>query len=153
MFEEAEREYSFVSWLSQLLVASLGPALTLAVAESPFNPQDTLVWQILQYLFLAVIAFAFAILISAIFRSSALEGRWVWALPAAVELPLAAWALVSDGPMSMVHGLVFSPGPGQGEGSWGVVFLTVPTWSCCCYSVAIWWRLRILQHAPDASHP
>jgi hypothetical protein len=151
MFDEVQREFSFGSWFLQFFLAFCSPVVVLAVLESRLNIQDTLQSQVLGYLFLAATAVAMALLISAITKESASEGSWVWMIPSALEVPAVIWQALSGGIMSAVHGFFFVAGPGQGEESWGLL-LTLPTWSCCWYSAAMWWRLRRRRDRETRGH-
>jgi hypothetical protein len=152
MFDKIERDRSFVSWVIQLLIAYSVPVITLAITLSylPDTP-DTVLNQLIEYLFVAGVASALALLVSAIATDSFAEGVLIWIVPAGLEFIAVVWGLSSDGLVSTLHGLFLVPGPGQGEGSWGVVILTQPAWGCCWYSAIMWWRLRTKQRNASES--
>jgi hypothetical protein len=131
-----------VSWAVQLLLASVVPLIALGAIESALNTQDTLAPQLLGYAFLAVVGTGLAFVVSALNRAWIEVGVWVWILPVIIEI----WAAISEGSstggLASVGHLFLIPGPGRGEEGLGVVFFTYPTWSCCWYSAAMWWRLR-----------
>ena len=73
MFEEVEREYSFVSWLSQLALGYIGPILALGVVENLLNVGDRPGLQVFEYCFLGVASFICALFLSAVARQTAKE--------------------------------------------------------------------------------
>jgi hypothetical protein len=130
-----------VSWAVQLLLASVAPVIALGVIEIALNSQDTLVSQFLGYAFLAVVGTGLGIVVSALNRDLVGVGVWVWILPIIIEI----WAMISEGSLgglASVGHLLLITTPGNGEEGLGVYFFTFPTWSCCWYSAAMWWRLR-----------
>src|SRR5450432_303225 len=106
MFDKIDRERSFVSWLIQLLIAYSVPVITLAIILSylPDTP-DTIVNQVLEYLFVAGIASVLALLVSAIATDSFAEGVLIWIVPAGLEFIAVVWGLSSDGLVPTLHGL------------------------------------------------
>jgi hypothetical protein len=92
---------------------------------------------------------AIASLISTIAFSATVEGRWVWVIP--VALFIAALATAGYRNIREVK-YMFYVGPGEGEAGWVLFLLTLPTWSCCCYSLTmrLWRRHR---HAKQSSPP
>jgi hypothetical protein len=146
-FDKIEKDLSLASWMIQLVIAYITPIVTIGIAmyslrDTRFDLPDTFFNQFLEYLFVAVIAGGLAFLISVVAKDSYAEGILVWILPATLELAAVVWGLFSDGLVPTLHGLLFSPGPGQGEGSWGIAILTQPAWGCCWYSAMMWWRLH-----------
>ena len=78
------------------------------------------------------------------------HGSRAWILPVLLEGAALIWEIAWGRAASVWHGFFWVAGPGRGEEPWLVVLLTLPTWSCCSYSAAMWWRL----HARRASsHP
>jgi hypothetical protein len=114
----------------------------LGVLENRLDIEDTALAQVLSYAFLAAMGLAMALLVSMMARAAMREGSFIWVLPVGLEIAAVIWQLFSEGVVSTLHGLFFTPGPGLGEESWGMVLLTLPTWSCCSYSATMWWRLR-----------
>jgi hypothetical protein len=131
-----------VSWAVQLLLAAAAPVIALVALEIALNTQDTLAPQLFGYVFLAVAGTGLAFAVSALNHGWVEVGVWVWTLPTIMEI----WAIISagysTGGLTAVGHLFLVPGPGGGEEGLGAVFITFPTWSCCWYSVALWWRLR-----------
>lgn len=154
MFEEIERDYSFLFWVLQSVLAFFGPLMAWAFISIEMNLQDTIRPQIAGYAFVAAAACGCALVVGRFFRSSALEGVWIWPIPVIILLWGVAETLVSDGLAAAVNGFVFVPGPGRGEESWGIL-LTIPTWACCWYSATMWWghnrRLRYTQWPLEVS--
>ena len=66
----------------------------------------------------------------------------MYAIPAVLEVSAVVWGLLWDSPAATFPALFLGTGPGHGEESWGIVLLTMPAWSCCCYSVSTIWRNR-----------
>jgi hypothetical protein len=131
-----------VSWAVQLLLASVVPLTALGALESALNTQDTLVSQLLGYAFLAVAGAGLGLAVSGLNRDWVGVGVWVWILPVIFEI----WAVISEGSstgglVSVGHMFLLTT-PGNGEEGLGVFLCTFPTWSCCWYSAAMWWRLR-----------
>ena len=149
MSDKIERDPSFVSWMLQLVIAYSAPTIALMVTWP--NLPDTTFNQILEYLFVLGAATALALLISTVAKDSPAEGILVCIIPAALELTATAWGLFSEGLAPTVHALFFSPGPGQGEGSWGVVLITQPVCGCCWYSAVMCWRRRVKQREAGES--
>src|SRR5579875_1641429 len=144
MFEEVEPDRSFASWLLQLLLAYFGPLIVLGITEALLNIPDTMAPQILEYVAVGVFSAGAAALVSTVVPNALREGRAVWILPAGVEIIGILSELIPHGLRSA--SLFFFYTPGQGEEAWGVLLLTLPTWSCCCYSATAWWRLRNRTH-------
>jgi hypothetical protein len=142
MFEQiAGSAYSFGSWLTQLLAVFIVPMLLWAVLNIALNLQDTLIPQLFGYAFLAVISVGLAFAVSLANHHWTKAGAWIWVLPVAVEI----WGIYSEVSLGTPVGDFFLiPGPGRGEEGWGVL-ITLPTWSCCCYSATMWLRLRQSQ--------
>lgn len=144
MFQEVERELSFASWILQLVAAYCGPIAMLMVVDTWLKAQDTLLEQVLSYVLVGAIAAAMALVVSLLAGDPAKEGRWVWVIPFAFELMAVAWELL----FQRTHGelcelfVVRDTGPMAGENGWVMVLLTIPTWSCCCYSLVMWQQLR-----------
>ncbi len=145
MFEESDTGFSFGSCLVQILFAYFVPPVLLGLIEAQLNFQDSIASQITRYVLILCISGGSASLVSAIARNSAREGRWVWVLP----FSFWAYACASDyfrfGLKELRLMFFFGPGPGSGEEAWGVFLFTLPTWSCCCYAVAMWWRHRHIR--------
>jgi hypothetical protein len=139
MFEQLEDTPSFGSWAFQSLLAYVGPLVLLMIVWHYLSAgEDSPVLTICEYVFIGVVSTAFASGISKIVSGATAEGRWVWILPAA--LFLAALADAGSRNMREVKYL-FCVGPGEGEAGWCLVLVTMPTWSCCCYSLAMsLWR-------------
>ena len=137
-FEEVEREFSFGSWLFQLVVTYPVPVVLLGILENRLSAPDTFIIQVLGYAFVALMGITLAFLVSKVSRESAKEGSWIWLVPTALVIAAVLWQLCSGGIASTFHGFLF----GHGEESWGMVILTIPTFGCCCYSAAMWWQLR-----------
>jgi hypothetical protein len=144
MFQEVEREKSFVSWLLQLLAAYCGPVVLLVLIETWINArwdtfaQDTSATDAFAYLFSAVAASALAFVVALVASDSPNEGRWVFTLPTTLVLGGMAWEWSSHGiasAMAVLH-------PNSSEEGWTLVFLTIPAWSCWWYSTAMWWLRR-----------
>lgn len=91
-----------------------------------------------QYVFIGVASSAFAFAISTIAFGATVEGRWVWIIPVALFLA----ALVSESYRHIREvKYMFYVGPGEGEAGRLLLLLTLPTWSCCCYSLTMsLWR-------------
>jgi len=145
MFEGLEKEPSLGSWTLQLSLASCGPLLALMITEKcvslgPGGPILTL----FQYSFIGVVSVLIASILSAVTPDSVVEGRWVWVLP--VVLFLIAFASEALRHIREVT-YMFYVRPGEGEAGWLMVLLTMPTWSCCSYSLtmSLWRRHRAGQ--------
>lgn len=139
---EIEREFLFPSWLAQLLGVYFGSLVGISLLEHSLDMPDTFATEILTYVFFATAGLLLACLTSVIWRDAAREGALIWIVPAGLEVMCVIGQGVSGGPASAFHGLFFSAGPGQGEGSWGIVIVTLPTLCCCCYSIVMKWQLR-----------
>lgn len=138
MFEqEVERDFSFVSWIAQLVIVYLFPVITLSLFSHWLTFRNLILDQIISFLFIGTVGYGLAQPASAMAWGPAKEGRWIWVLPVSIEIAVGASALLSEGFLATWHGLFFVPGPGQGEGSWAIVLLTLPTWGCCCYSATM----------------
>jgi len=136
MFEELEREFSGTSWLLQLFCAYLGPVLALGVLANWLDLKDT---TIMDYVTTCLFSVAAAKVIGRLVPESVVEGRWVWTVPAGLEIFCVVWAMVSGGIGSVVQLFYAESGPKGGEGSgWVLALLTIPVWSCLCYSVVMW---------------
>jgi hypothetical protein len=88
-----EEILGMVSWAVQLLLASLAPLAALMVLESALNSQDTLVSQLLGYMFLAIVGAGLGLVVSVSIPASLRVGVWVWVLPVIIEI----WAIISEG--------------------------------------------------------
>jgi hypothetical protein len=132
---------AMISWAVQLLLALAAPMIALGVLETALNTQDTLVSQFLGYAFLAVVGTGLAFAASALNRDWVSVGVWIWTLPVIIEI-LAIISEGSLGGLASVGHLFLITTPGNGEEGLGLFFSTFPTWSCCWYSAAMWWRLR-----------
>ena len=149
--QEASGEFSFASWLVQSAVGFFGPLAILVIAETGLSISDSIVGQVLSYAFLGSVAAAIALLVGRFAEGCIQEGVWIWLLPSCLEMAAAFWSVFSDGVAATWRGLFFIAGPGRGEESLGVVLLTWPVWSCCCYSGAMWllWRRRNRKKPPQ----
>lgn len=150
MFESIGEDISFGAWVTQLLLAYTGPLLALGLLESVVHWADTPAATALQYLLIAILAVVLSLSVAFVFPNSSREGRWTWVLPAALEL-IVLLALYSHS-LAQMRTLFYVP-PGEGEAGWGIVLITLPTWSCCCYSGAMWyWRKRRNSDVPKPIH-
>ena len=102
-----------------------------------------------EYVFLGVVSSAIASVISTMALGATVEGRWVWIIPVALLVAV----LASEGYRNIrevKH--MFYVGPGEGEAGWVLLLLTLPTWSCCCYSLTMsLWRRH--HNGKQASPP
>ena len=138
MFDELDREFSFGSALIQLIVVYVTPFVALASLEGLLSMgEDTVLSDILGYVFIAAAGIALALLISTILPGSVFEGSTIWILPAGAEFGCAVWD-TAWGRTQEIPAYFF----GRGEAGWVMALLTMPTWGCCCYSAAMYWRLR-----------
>ena len=140
MFDKIERDFSFGSWVLQLLAAYCAPIVLLGILETSLAVQDTSMTQLLRYAFVAAAAVALALLISAFIGGSVREGKRIWIIPVLFEVSAFVSAMASVDAGSRLRALVWVADPGRGEESWTMVLLTLPTWGCCWYSAAMWWR-------------
>jgi hypothetical protein len=142
MFEELERDYSYLSWILQSLLAFFGPIILLMILASLLEPYgDTPTSLVLEYLFIAFAGFALALALAAIARSSPSEGRFVSVVPVSLVLLICVRQAASFGIRSLIP-FFYVAGPGSAEEGWVLMLLTFPTWGCCWYSAAMWWRRR-----------
>jgi hypothetical protein len=135
-----EEILGIVSWAVQLLLASVAPVGALIALDSALNTQDTLVSQLLEYAFLAVLATGLGFVVSVLIPASLGVGVCVWTLPVTIEIWFIIIGYSEGGPASVGH-LFLAPWPSQGEEG-AEVLITYLTWSSCWYSAAMWWRLR-----------
>jgi len=141
MFEDEQREFSFVSWILQLMLGTVGPLIVLAALESRLGSQDA-PWEApFDYIVLAPTAFAMAWILSAVSGDSAREGKWIWIMPMSAEIASIAWDVLWLEHAS-IRGYFWDRGP---EGM--QMLLTLPTWSSCWYSAAMWLRLCMARKA------
>jgi len=149
--QETSDEFSIASWLVQSAVGFFGPLVILAIAEAGLSISDSMVWQMLSYAFLGFVAAAIALLVGRLAGGCIQEGIWIWLLPSFLEIAAAVWSALSEGLGATWRGLFFIASPGPGEESLGVVLLTWPVWSCCCYSGTMWllWRRRNRTRPPQ----
>ena len=140
MFEQLEDRPSFGSWALQLLLAYFGPLVLLMIAWACLSTgEDSPGLTLCEYALIAVISSALASVVATIDSRATLEGRWIWIVP----LSLFLTALASAGCESMREvKALFYVGPGEGEAGWVLTLLTLPTWSCGCYSLAMSLRRR-----------
>jgi len=151
MFQEIERPFSFAGWVLQLIFAYCAPVIVLAVLDGAIHATDSAAWQVFNYGVVCLLSVAAAWGMSALVVGSVREGRWVWVLPASVELLCVIAMFFSEGLSGPVALFYTGNGPMAGEESWGVVLLTIPTWSCCWYSVTMYWRRRRQNNVPLGS--
>jgi hypothetical protein len=140
MFGETERGLSFGAWVLQLVLAYCGPVLGLGLVERSVRWTDTPATTLLEYVIIAALSGLLSLAVLLVAPDSSREGCWIWALPAIIGAVVLI-VLCSRGFAQMLT-LFYAP-PGEGEAGWAIVLLTLPTWSCCCYSAAMWgWRRR-----------
>jgi len=138
---EIEREFSFFGYGFQLVLAYFGTLLGLFIFTIAAGPRaDSAVWQILDYIIILLLAVALALAVSRLAPTSTIEGRWVWVAPVGLLALAVASALLFADPSDAR--LMFYVGNEGGEGGWGLVLVTLPTWGCCCYSAAMCWRRK-----------
>jgi hypothetical protein len=142
MSEDKNTEFSILSCGIQTLVAYCAPITLLVWLSGLVGGQDTPLEQVLSYVFVGAAAFALALAFSAFSMDLAREGRLAWVLPAILFATVVIWQVASQGVQSPWREFFFVPGPGHGEEGWVIFILTLPTWSCCCYSTAMCWRHR-----------
>ncbi len=138
---EIEREWSFVSWVLQLLLAYCGTLAALFRIEIALNGTDSIPWQLLSYLLALLIGAALALVISAVAPWSANAGRWVWVIPVCFLVSCGVIDAIYV-PSDLRYYLFMDPRPSEGESGWVVVLVTLPTWGCCWYSATMRWRWR-----------
>jgi hypothetical protein len=150
MFEQLDDGPSFGSWVFQLLLAYFGPLVLLMITWAGLvTGEDSPGLTLCEYVFIALISSAIASIVSTIASRATVEGRWVWVFPTALFLVVLVDAASRN--MGEVK-YMFYVGPGEGEAGWGLMLLTMPTWSCCCYSLAM--NLRRRHNGPEeSSHP
>jgi len=139
MFEQLEEKGSFGSWAIQSLLAYFGPLVLLIITWSYLSAgEDSPILTLCEYVFIGVVSSVLAAGISSVAFEATVRGRWVWIIPVALFLA----ALASEGYRNVREvTYMFYVGPGEGEAGLGLVLLTMPTWSCCCYSITmILWR-------------
>jgi hypothetical protein len=105
-----ERDYSFPSWLIQLVVAFLGPVIILTVIDTWLNVQDTPSSQLFSYLCLGGVGAGMAFLISAVAGESWREGLWVWVLPVTLEVAALIREFSSEGLSATLRTLFYVAG-------------------------------------------
>lgn len=149
MFQTVDSGPSFGSLLLQLFMAYCGPIAILIAFHVWLHAPETPASQILDYVFLAAAGIALALFVTALTGNSTKLGIFVWVLPAAIELYAAISESLSFGIASLGSTLLY----GQGEDGWVVMVLTLPTWSCCWYSAATWWRRRTKDREVASSIP
>lgn len=151
MTGSVQREFSFWSWILQLLFAYIGPVLVLGVLESALNAQDTPATDVLAYVALAIIAVLAALLLRRTSGDVSREGSRVWIVPAAIEATMLIHELSLSGLKMALHTFFFAADRRQGEEMWVIFLLTLPTWSCCWYSAAMSWHRASRDPRPDES--
>ena len=131
MFEQVGEGYSFGSAIAQLFlsyVCSFGAlAVVSRILPGPESGSETA----LCYLSVAVGNSLVAYLLSWRFPRTAVEGRWVCALPVVIELVVFVGDLLRGGATRTL----FYVGPGEGESGWLLMLQTYPAWGCLCYSL------------------
>jgi hypothetical protein len=150
VFEQLEDEPSFGSWAIQFFLAYFGPLVLLMItAHYLFVGEDSPALTLCEYVFICVASSAIASVISTIAFGATAEGRWVWVIPVALFIA----ALASEGYRNIREvKYMFYVGPGEGEAGWVLLLLTLPTWSCCSYSLTMrLWRRH--HNAKKASPP
>jgi hypothetical protein len=140
MFPEDEREFSFLGWAFQSVLAFCTAFAGYFAFGIYVATADTPVWQVLDYLIVLALAIALALVASRVAPTSTIEGRWVWVAPVGLVAPCIVWDLLLGHTSEAAE--MFYLGPDGGEGAWGFMFITMPSWGCCCYSAAMWWRRR-----------
>ena len=140
MLQQLERELSFPAWMSQLIAAYCGPVLGVILLDALVLKwrQDTITSQALDYIFVAAESIALASVIAKILPGSKKEGVLIWILPTLFEAAAVVWQVWRTLDVSSIAG-VFYIRRGQGEASWIVFLLTLPTWACLAYSSTMWW--------------
>jgi hypothetical protein len=140
---EVPLEYSFASWASQQMLSTVAPFLILGCAGLSLSDMGldspTLEKFIdrMGIVLVALIAGGLAFLVQRAFPRSAIEGCWVWALPAGIFLLVFVSMGIRSG---LVHALVdlFWPrwDPGT-ENGWGTIFSDLAS-APAAYSVVMW---------------
>lgn len=141
-FRLHEREFSMALWTMQLVVVYCGPTLLLALIENALGePAAPIEEAVVGFSGVALIAFLAALAMDRLSPGSAREGVWVWLLPTCL---LAAGVLFDALSMpNELAGFFYAP---RGDPDPTPVLLTVPTWGCCWYSAATYWRRRRRRH-------
>lgn len=153
MFDDDDWVPSWISLGLQSILAYWAPLIAAMLLESslrvhfsPFSAAE----HVVNYGLIALLAVALAFGVSTFFADSADAGRWVWVLPVAVVLFCFFWELSSHG-LSEATLLFYIGDPTMGEAGWGMVLLTMPAWSCCSYSAAMYCRRRLQQRSASSS--
>jgi hypothetical protein len=142
-FQQIESGPSLYSFVLQFAAVYLVPTIGWVAVDTRLELQDSLASDLIAYAFIGAVTAALAFMAARIAPSSVIEGTWVWVFPTVLELVGIGWDLYLFGG-STLKGFFLSPPPGQGEGGWVLVLLTLPTWGCCVYSFVMW-RLRRSQ--------
>ncbi len=109
-------------------------ALVLLEAINAITGRYPVAEQVESYVLIGLSGFLLGRLMAHACRHGAGEGRSAGLFPATVWLFFFLLELALQ--PSEVSGFFYYPtGPGGGEGGWGVILLTLPTWSCCWYSL------------------
>lgn len=135
-FTEIEREFSFGSWVLQMVGVYFLPTLVIAVVEGLFGFGETPGTLMFDYLAAGLGGWALARFAAYVSDDPAQEGVMVWVLPAFFEVVFVLWSLLSSR-RSEFYGFFVTFGPGRGEESLGLFMVTIPTVGCCVYSAVM----------------
>jgi len=127
----------FLGGALQLALAYLGPLILTVVLSGLFSAPDDTVWQVIDYLIFGVFGIGAAVLISCLISKATDSGRWIWMMPVLLLIFGLLWDMRLGAPDSAQ--IIFF---GTGEGGWIKLFVTLPAWSCCLYSLTMSWRRR-----------
>ena len=150
MLEQIDSGLSPASGLLQLIIVYVCTYIPVLTVAHIHGAPDTPMLSVLEYGSLVFSSAVLAVAISSVFPNSSREGRFIWVLPAALELLTMAAFLF--GGVTPLHKF-FYVGPSETANFWVIFLLTWPAWHCCWYSVMMWWRNRDLSSRRDlAAH-